>query len=128
VFLRDPKGESKGKGKERGDSNVRRQASVELEAPGPTNVQHVPEEAQTPPRDFEWEAYQQSVAEEYGWDNLVADPLAMHDGMYIDDDDDDDGTADMTDTTLRIGKVVITERIGGLFRPQTAKQVFPTFQ
>jgi len=124
VFLRDPKGESKGKSKEREDSDVRPQSGVEHVAPLPARVQYVPEEAQTPPRDFEWESYQQDVSAEYGWDSLAADPQAMHDGMYIDDDEDDDGMGDMTDTTLRIGKVVITERIGGLFRPQTAKHVF----
>jgi hypothetical protein len=80
--------------------------------------------AKTPPRDYDWASYQQNVSPDYDqWDYLVADPQATHDGTYLDDYDDSDEKSDTIGPTLQIGRMILTERIGGLFRPHYAKEV-----
>lgn len=48
---------------------------------------------------------------------VVIDPGAKHDGLYSHDAGDDDSLG------LQIGRLKITERIGGLFRPEAGKRV-----
>lgn len=50
---------------------------------------------------------------------FMTDPGAMHDGLYS----HDAGQDDTVDNRLQIGKLKITERIGGLFRPEAGKRV-----
>jgi hypothetical protein len=95
-----------------------------LRSASPAHAESLHENAQTPPRDFEWEDFLQARAPENGpWDDLVADPEALHDGTYIDEDDDSMVGTEATSRTLQIGKLIITERIGGLFQPGIAIEV-----
>lgn len=80
----------------------------------------------TPPRDYEWEAYQQSVQVDQfdggaAWEQLPAEPEETPDDVYEDDDDDEMEVA--TDLTIRIGRMIICENITGFFRPQYAEEV-----
>lgn len=97
----------------------------EAHARSPARAENLLENAQTPPRDFEWEDYlQERSPENDPWDELVVDPVALHDGTYLDEDDDGMVEIGATSRTLRIGKMVITERVGGLIQPGTVKEVF----
>ncbi|KAF2024433.1 fungal-specific transcription factor domain-containing protein [Setomelanomma holmii] len=79
----------------------------------------------TPPRDYEWEAYQQDVeADGDAWERLPAEPEETQDDVYEDENDDEDQIA--TDLTIRIGRMIICENVTGFFRPQYAEEVFPT--
>lgn len=77
----------------------------------------------TPPRDYEWEAYQQDVEVDPGdaWEKLPAEPEETPDDVYEDENDDEDQIA--TDLTIRIGRMIICENITGFFRPQYAEEV-----
>ncbi|KAF2012477.1 hypothetical protein BU24DRAFT_411848 [Aaosphaeria arxii CBS 175.79] len=77
----------------------------------------------TPPRDYEWEAYQQHVEVDDGdaWEKLPAEPEETNDDVYEDEDDDEDQIA--TDLTIRIGRMIICENITGFFRPQYAEEL-----
>ncbi|KAH8727710.1 fungal-specific transcription factor domain-containing protein [Phaeosphaeriaceae sp. PMI808] len=76
----------------------------------------------TPPRDYEWEAYQQDVeADGDAWERLPAEPEETQDDVYEDEDDDEDQIA--TDLTIRIGRMIICENVTGFFRPQYAEEV-----
>jgi len=76
----------------------------------------------TPPRDYEWEAYQQHVdVDDDVWEQLPAEPEETHDDVYEDEDEDEDRIA--TDLTIRIGRMIISENITGFFRPQYAEEV-----
>ena len=79
----------------------------------------------TPPRDYEWEAYQQSVqvdqSDGAAWEQLPAEPEETPDDVYEDEDDDEMEVA--TDLTIRIGRMIICENITGFFRPQYAEEV-----
>ncbi|KAF9733652.1 hypothetical protein PMIN04_005685 [Paraphaeosphaeria minitans] len=79
----------------------------------------------TPPRDYEWEAYQQSVqvdqSEGAAWEQLPAEPEETPDDVYEDEDDDEMEVA--TDLTIRIGRMIICENITGFFRPQYAEEL-----
>lgn len=50
---------------------------------------------------------------------ITTDPGAKHDGLYS----HDAGHDDSVDNGLQIGRLRITERIGGLFRPEAGKRV-----
>lgn len=77
----------------------------------------------TPPRDYEWEAYQQDVEPETdAWERLPAEPEVTQDDVYEDENDDEDQIA--TDLTIRIGRMIICENVTGFFRPQYAEEVF----
>lgn len=83
----------------------------------------------TPPRDYEWEAYQQSVQVDQfdggdAWEKLPAEPEETPDDVYEDEDDDENEVA--TDLTIRIGRMIICENITGFFRPQYAEEVCPS--
>lgn len=76
----------------------------------------------TPPRDYEWEAYQQHVqVDGDAWERLPAEPEETPDDVYEDENDDEDEIA--TDLTIRIGRMIICENITGFFRPQYAEEV-----
>ena len=76
----------------------------------------------TPPRDYEWEAYQQDVEPETdAWERLPAEPEETQDDVYEDENDDEDQIA--TDLTIRIGRMIICENVTGFFRPQYAEEV-----
>lgn len=76
----------------------------------------------TPPRDYEWEAYQQHVQTDGDtWEKLPAEPEETPDDVYEDENDDEDEIA--TDLTIRIGRMIICENITGFFRPQYAEEV-----
>ncbi|KAF2199291.1 hypothetical protein GQ43DRAFT_433517 [Delitschia confertaspora ATCC 74209] len=76
----------------------------------------------TPPRDYEWEAYQQHVeVDDDIWEKLPAEPEETHDDVYEDEDEDEDRIA--TDLTIRIGRMIISENITGFFRPQYAEEL-----
>lgn len=77
----------------------------------------------TPPRDYEWEAYQQHVEADgnAAWEQLPAEPETTHDDVYEDENDDEDQIA--TDLTIRIGRMIICENITGFFRPQYAEEL-----
>lgn len=76
----------------------------------------------TPPRDYEWEAYQQDVeVDADSWERLPAEPEETNDDVYEDENDDEDQIA--TDLTIRIGRMIICENITGFFRPQYAEEV-----
>ena len=76
----------------------------------------------TPPRDYEWEAYQQDVqADGDAWEQLPAEPEETQDDVYEDENDDEDQIA--TDLTIRIGRMIICENVTGFFRPQFAEEV-----
>lgn len=78
----------------------------------------------TPPRDYEWEAYQQDVQVDHhgdAWEKLPAEPEETPDDVYEDENDDEDEIA--TDLTIRIGRMIICENITGFFRPQYAEEV-----
>jgi hypothetical protein len=76
----------------------------------------------TPPRDYEWEAYQQDVeADQDAWERLPAEPEETQDDVYEDENDDEDQIA--TDLTIRIGRMIICENVTGFFRPQYAEEV-----
>ena len=82
----------------------------------------------TPVRDYEWETYQMGLAPDQDeWETLEADPEATHDGMYGDHGDGEydgnDSNDDTRDTCLQLGKMIVTERLGGLFRPQYTSEV-----
>lgn len=75
----------------------------------------------TPPRDYEWEAYQQDVdLDDDVWGKLPANPQPAHDGVYEDDEDRD---GDTMDANLQIGRMIMTERVCGLFRLQYAEEL-----
>ncbi|RYP61960.1 hypothetical protein DL769_007501 [Monosporascus sp. CRB-8-3] len=61
----------------------------------------------------------------YGYDreDLESTPLVALDLTY---DDDADGLGDMIDLGIRIGKMRITERIGGLSRPRISEEISAT--
>ncbi|KAI0013499.1 hypothetical protein F4779DRAFT_625316 [Xylariaceae sp. FL0662B] len=68
---------------------------------------------------------QRILADEVGNDDdeqrdLEATPLVALDLTY---DDDADGTEDMIDLGIQIGKMRITERIGGLSRPRISEEI-----
>lgn len=77
----------------------------------------------TPPRDYEWEAYQQHVEVDGGdaWERLPAEPEETNDDVFEDENDEEDQIA--TDLTIRIGRMIICENITGFFRPQYAEEV-----
>ncbi|KAH5491387.1 hypothetical protein HBI52_219900 [Parastagonospora nodorum] len=76
----------------------------------------------TPPRDYEWEAYQQDVeADGDAWERLPAEPEETQDDVYEDENDDEDQIA--TDLTIRIGRMIICENVTGFFRPQYAEEL-----
>lgn len=77
----------------------------------------------TPPRDYDWEAYQQHVEVDDGdaWEKLPAEPEETNDDVYEDENDDEDQIA--TDLTIRIGRMIICENITGFFRPQYAEEL-----
>ncbi|KAF1831210.1 hypothetical protein BDW02DRAFT_650073 [Decorospora gaudefroyi] len=76
----------------------------------------------TPPRDYEWEAYQQDVEPETdAWERLPAEPEETQDDVYEDENDDEDQIA--TDLTIRIGRMIICENVTGFFRPQYAEEL-----
>ncbi|OCK84793.1 hypothetical protein K432DRAFT_94554 [Lepidopterella palustris CBS 459.81] len=78
----------------------------------------------TPPRDYEWEAYQQDVdLDDDVWGKLPADPQTAHDGDFEDEDEDEDPDWVAKDVNLQIGRMVLTDRNGGLFRPQYAEEL-----
>jgi len=96
----------------------------EAHARSPARAENLLENAQTPPRDFEWEDYLQArPPEDNPWEELVADPVALHDGTYLDEDDDGFVENVATSRTIRIGKMVITQRIGSIFHPGIVKEV-----
>jgi hypothetical protein len=81
----------------------------------------------TPPRDYEWEAYQQDVeADGDAWERLPAEPEETQDDVYEDENDDEDQIA--TDLTIRIGRMIICENVTGFFRPQYAEEVLSALQ
>lgn len=55
--------------------------------------------------------------------NLEATPLVALDLTYEDDADGADGADDMIDLGIQIGKMRITERIGGLSRPRISEEI-----
>ncbi|KAF2263844.1 fungal-specific transcription factor domain-containing protein [Lojkania enalia] len=76
----------------------------------------------TPPRDYEWEAYQQDVdIDADSWERLPAEPEETGDDVYEDENEDEDQIA--TDLTIRIGRMIICENITGFFRPQYAEEL-----
>ncbi|KAF2114779.1 fungal-specific transcription factor domain-containing protein [Lophiotrema nucula] len=76
----------------------------------------------TPPRDYEWEAYQQHVdVDRDAWETLPAEPEETGDDVFEDENEDEDQTA--TDLTIRIGRMIICENITGFFRPQYAEEL-----
>ena len=77
----------------------------------------------TPPRDYEWEAYQQDVEPETdAGERLPAEPEETQDDVYEDENDDDEDQI-ATDLTIRIGRMIICENVTGFFRPQYAEEV-----
>jgi hypothetical protein len=80
----------------------------------------------TPPRDYEWEAYQQHVEVdgEDSWEKLPAEPEETNDDVFEDENDEEDQIA--TDLTIRIGRMIICENVTGFFRPQYAEEVHLT--
>jgi hypothetical protein len=82
----------------------------------------------TPPRDYEWEAYQQHVEVDGpgsdAWEKLPAEPEETNDDVFEDENDDEDQIA--TDLTIRIGRMIICENVTGFFRPQYAEEVLST--
>ncbi|KAF2854109.1 fungal-specific transcription factor domain-containing protein [Plenodomus tracheiphilus IPT5] len=76
----------------------------------------------TPPRDYDWEAYQQDVEPEAdAWERLPAEMEEAQDDVYEDENDDEDQIA--TDLTIRIGRMIICENVTGFFRPQYAEEL-----
>jgi hypothetical protein len=77
----------------------------------------------TPPRDYDWQEYQQDVEVDRGdaWEQLPAEPEETQDDVYEDENDDEDQIA--TDLTIRIGRMIICENVTGFFRPQYAEEV-----
>lgn len=77
----------------------------------------------TPPRDYEWEAYQQHVEVDGtdAWEKLPPEPEETNDDVFEDEIDDEDQIA--TDLTIRIGRMIICENVTGFFRPQYAEEV-----
>ncbi|KAH9859853.1 hypothetical protein IAQ61_011635 [Plenodomus lingam] len=76
----------------------------------------------TPPRDYDWEAYQQDVEPEGdAWERLPAEREEAQDDVYEDENDDEDQIA--TDLTIRIGRMIICENVTGFFRPQYAEEL-----
>ncbi len=53
--------------------------------------------------------------------DLEPTPLAVGDAVY--DDDGDNADNDLLDLGIQIGKMRITERIGGFFRPKISEEV-----
>lgn len=53
--------------------------------------------------------------------DLEPTPLAVGDALY--DDDGDNADNDVLDLGIQIGKMRITERIGGFFRPKISQEV-----
>jgi hypothetical protein len=83
----------------------------------------------TPPRDYEWEAYQQHVevdGEGDSWERLPAEPEETNDDVFEDENDEEDQIA--TDLTIRIGRMIICENVTGFFRPQYAEEVILSFR
>jgi hypothetical protein len=75
----------------------------------------------TPPRDYEWEAYQQDIdVDDDAWAKLPLDPQSAHDGVYEDEDED----WDVTEFNLQIGRMVLVDRVGAPLRPQYCEEVF----
>lgn len=92
--------------------------------PEPSNAAVSTTTPGTPPRDYEWEAYQQDVdIDDDAWEKLPAEPEDLHDDVYEDENEDEDQIA--TDLTIRIGRMIICENITGFFRPQYAEEVLP---
>ncbi len=56
--------------------------------------------------------------------DLEPTPLAVGDAVY--DDDADNADDDLLDLGIQIGKMRITERIGGFFRPKISEEVSPS--
>ncbi|KAF2714962.1 hypothetical protein K504DRAFT_469309 [Pleomassaria siparia CBS 279.74] len=76
----------------------------------------------TPPRDYDWESYQQEVeVDGDAWEKLPAEPEETPDDVFEDENDDEDQIA--TDLTIRIGRMIICENITGFFRPQYAEEL-----
>lgn len=77
----------------------------------------------TPPRDYEWEAYQQHVEVDGtdAWEKLPPEPEETNDDVFEDEIDDEDQIA--TDLTIRIGRMIICENVTGFFRPQYAEEL-----
>ncbi|KAF1995115.1 hypothetical protein P154DRAFT_446218 [Amniculicola lignicola CBS 123094] len=76
----------------------------------------------TPPRDYDWEAYQQDVdVDGDAWETLPAEPEEANDDVFEDENEDEDQIA--TDLTIRIGRMIICENITGFFRPQYAEEL-----
>lgn len=57
--------------------------------------------------------------------DLEPTPLAVGDALY--DDDVDNADDDLLDLGIQIGKMRITERIGGFFRPKISEEVSTIF-
>lgn len=55
--------------------------------------------------------------------DLEPTPLAVVDAAYLPDGEDDD----LLDLGIQMGKMRITERIGGFFRPKISQEVCSTF-
>lgn len=58
--------------------------------------------------------------------DLEPTPLAASDAVY--DDDGDNADNDLLDLGIQIGKMRITERIGGFFRPKISQEVSYTIE
>lgn len=97
-------------------------------SPSSTNQASISNEEevdQIPIRDYDWAHHQQNLSrEKFQWNHLMADPQAMHDANYQDSDNDENEMSDTVGHSLQIGRMILTERIGGFFRPHYAKEVF----
>jgi hypothetical protein len=95
-------------------------SGAEYHVPGDGEVE---EKEETPPRDFEWEVYQNVRQPEHpsNWEHLTqnASPMASEDNAP-DDVGDDDATRDVV---LKFGKLIVTQRIEGLSLGHYAKEV-----
>ncbi|KAF2811073.1 uncharacterized protein BDZ99DRAFT_385519 [Mytilinidion resinicola] len=93
------------------------------DSPGPSAEHHASGSTTTPgtpPRDYEWEAYQQDIdVDDDAWAKLPLDPEAAHDGVYEDEDED----WDVTEFNLQIGRMVLVDRVGAPLRPQYAEEL-----
>lgn len=131
IFITVPESAAKRKNRESSSSKSQadwtqslplRRQSVQPEHNGPST--HTT--PGTPPRDYEWEVYQQLVdVDDDVWDKLPAEPEETNDDVYEDEDEDEDHMA--ADLTIRIGRMIICENVTGFFRPQYAEEVMPYF-
>lgn len=115
IFIRDPDVERKRKQLEGDDDD-----SVIIKTDDQGNEL---EREGTPPRDFDWEVYQQDVQREHPlWENLTsnATPNVGDDGSLCDVGDDDDHE----EVILKLGRMVITQRIDGLTVSHYTKEVY----